>query len=89
MTIVNETNDGVNCVESTEVIKIDEGKVRQHVGEVVRQSVGGIRSTACLTLNSTSHASSGPGRPAMPAVWSRYCVKKTGMGLPFLEKWTP
>ena len=39
MTIVNETSDGVKCVEFTEVIKIDEGKVRQHVEEVVRQSV--------------------------------------------------
>ena len=39
MSIVNETNDGVKCVEFTEVIKIDEGKVRQHVEEVVRQSV--------------------------------------------------
>ena len=39
MTIVNESNDGVKCVEFTEVIKIDEGKVRQHVEEVVRQSV--------------------------------------------------
>lgn len=28
MTIVGETNDGVKCVEFTEVIKIDEGKVR-------------------------------------------------------------
>jgi putative transposase len=39
MSIVSETNDGVKCVEFTEVIKIDEGKVRQHVEEVVRQSV--------------------------------------------------
>ena len=39
MSIVNETNDGVKCVEFSEVIKIDEGKVRQHVEEVVRQSV--------------------------------------------------
>jgi len=39
MTIVNETNDGVKCEEFTEVIKIDERKVRQHVEEVVRQSV--------------------------------------------------
>jgi transposase-like protein len=39
MSIVNEANDGVKCVEFTEVIKIDEGKVRQHVEEVVRQSV--------------------------------------------------
>lgn len=39
MTIVSETGDGVKCVEFTEVIKIDEGKVRQHVEEVVRQSV--------------------------------------------------
>jgi transposase-like protein len=36
MTIVSETNDGVKF---SEVIKIDEGKVRQHVEEVVRQSV--------------------------------------------------
>jgi putative transposase len=39
MTIVSETYDGVKCEEFTEVIKIDEGKVRQHVEEVVRQSV--------------------------------------------------
>jgi putative transposase len=39
MSIVSETNDGVKCVEFTEVIKIDEGKVRQHVEEVVRSSV--------------------------------------------------
>jgi putative transposase len=39
MSIVSETSDGVKCVEFTEVIKIDEGKVRQHVEEVVRQSV--------------------------------------------------
>ena len=39
MSIVSEANDGVKYVEFTEVIKIDEGKVRQHVEEVVRQSV--------------------------------------------------
>jgi transposase-like protein len=39
MSIVSETNDGVKCVEFSEIIKIDEGKVRQHVEEVVRQSV--------------------------------------------------
>lgn len=39
MSIVSERNDGVKCVEFSEVIKIDEGKVRQHVEEVVRQSV--------------------------------------------------
>jgi transposase-like protein len=39
MSIVDEMNDGVKCVEFSEVIKIDEGKVRQHVEEVVRQSV--------------------------------------------------
>ena len=39
MSIVSEASDGVKCVEFTEVIKIDEGKVRQHVEEVVRQSV--------------------------------------------------
>ena len=39
MSIVSEANDGVKCVEFTEVIKIDEGKVRHHVEEVVRQSV--------------------------------------------------
>jgi putative transposase len=39
MSIVSETSDGVKCVEFTEVIKVDEGKVRQHVEEVVRQSV--------------------------------------------------
>jgi putative transposase len=39
MSIVSETNDGVKCEEFTEVIKIDEGKVRQHLDEVVRQSV--------------------------------------------------
>ena len=39
MSIVSEANDGVKCVEFSEVIKIDEGKVRQHVEEVVRQSV--------------------------------------------------
>ena len=36
MTIVDEANDGVKF---SEVIKIDEGKVRQHVAEVVRSSV--------------------------------------------------
>jgi putative transposase len=39
MTIVSETSGGVKCAEFSEVIKIDEGKVRQHVEEVVRQSV--------------------------------------------------
>jgi len=39
MSIVSESVDGVKCVEFSEVIKIDEGKVRQHVEEVVRQSV--------------------------------------------------
>jgi putative transposase len=39
MSIVDETSDGVKCVEFTEVIKVDEGKVRQQVEEVVRQSV--------------------------------------------------
>jgi len=39
MSIVSEISDGVKCEEFTEVIKIDEGKVRQHVEEVVRQSV--------------------------------------------------
>lgn len=39
MSIVSETSDGVKCVEFTEVIKIDEGKVRQHLEEVVRASV--------------------------------------------------
>jgi hypothetical protein len=39
MSIVSEANDGVKCGEFKEVIKIDEGKVRQHVEEVVRQSV--------------------------------------------------
>jgi transposase-like protein len=39
MTSLDETSDGVKCAEFKEVIKIDEGKVRQHVEEVVRQSV--------------------------------------------------
>jgi putative transposase len=39
MSIVSEANDGVKCGEFKEVIRIDEGKVRQHVEEVVRQSV--------------------------------------------------
>ncbi len=39
MTIVSQMHDGVKCEEFSEVIKIDEGKVRQHVEEVVRQSV--------------------------------------------------
>jgi putative transposase len=39
MTIVSEVNDGVKYDEFSEVIKIDGGKVRQHVEEVVRQSV--------------------------------------------------
>ena len=39
MSIVSENGDGVKCVEFAEVIKIDEGKVRQHVEEVVRSSV--------------------------------------------------
>jgi hypothetical protein len=36
MSIVRETNDGVKCVEFTEAIKIDEGKVRQHVEDLAR-----------------------------------------------------
>ena len=36
MAIVSESNDGVKF---SEVIRIDEGKVRQHVEEVVRKSV--------------------------------------------------
>jgi len=36
MTIVSDLNDGVKF---SEVIRIDEGKVRQHVEEVVRSSV--------------------------------------------------
>ena len=36
MTIVSDLNDGAKF---SEVIKIDEGKVRQHVDEVVRTSV--------------------------------------------------
>ena len=39
MTILSETNGGVKYEEFSEVIKIDERKVRQHVEEVVRQSV--------------------------------------------------
>jgi putative transposase len=39
MSIVSEAKDGGKCGEFSEVIKIDEGKVRQHVEEVVRQSV--------------------------------------------------
>ena len=39
MSSLDEISDGVKCVEFTEVIKVDEGKVRQHVEEVVRQSV--------------------------------------------------
>jgi putative transposase len=39
MSIVDEANGGVKYVGCGEVIKIDEGKVRQHVEEVVRQSV--------------------------------------------------
>ena len=39
MSIVSETSDGVKCVEFSEVIKIDEGKVREHLEEVVRSSV--------------------------------------------------
>jgi putative transposase len=39
MSIVGETSDGVKCVEFSEVIKIDEERVRQHVEEVVRASV--------------------------------------------------
>lgn len=39
MTIVSESSDGVKCVEFSEVIKVDEGRMRQHVEEVVRQSV--------------------------------------------------
>jgi hypothetical protein len=35
MSIVDETNGGVKCVEFDEIIKIDGGKVREHVGEVV------------------------------------------------------
>jgi hypothetical protein len=36
MTIVSDLNDGVKF---SEIIRIDEGKVRQHVEEVVRSSV--------------------------------------------------
>lgn len=39
MSILGETNDGVKCAEFKEVIKIDEGKVRQHVEEMVLSSV--------------------------------------------------
>ena len=39
MTIVDEASGGVKCEEFGDVIKIDEGKVRQHVEEVVRQSL--------------------------------------------------
>lgn len=39
MSIVHELNDGEKCEEFGEVIKIDGGKVRQHVEEVVRSSV--------------------------------------------------
>ena len=39
MSIVSETGDGVKCVEFSDVIKVDEGKVRQHVEGAVRQSV--------------------------------------------------
>jgi hypothetical protein len=39
MSIASKANDGVKCVEFKDVIKIDESKVRQHVEEVVRQSV--------------------------------------------------
>jgi putative transposase len=39
MTIVSEMNDGVKCAEFSDVIRIDEGKVRQHVEEVVRSTV--------------------------------------------------
>jgi len=39
MTIVSENSDGAKCVELSDVIKIEEGKIRQHLDEVVRQSV--------------------------------------------------
>jgi transposase-like protein len=39
MSIVDDLNGGVKCEEFSEVIRIDEGKVRQHVEEVVRASV--------------------------------------------------
>jgi transposase-like protein len=39
MSILDEKNDGVKYVELKEVIKIDEGKVREHLGEVVRETV--------------------------------------------------
>jgi putative transposase len=39
MSIVHEVNDREKCEEFGEVIKIDEGKVRHHVEEVVRSSV--------------------------------------------------
>lgn len=39
MSIVSEVNDGVKCEEFAEVIRVDERKVRQHVEEIVRQSV--------------------------------------------------
>ncbi|MEN6407047.1 MAG: transposase [Thermoguttaceae bacterium] len=39
MSIVSEANGGVKRGEFTEIIKIDERKVRPHVEEVVRQSV--------------------------------------------------
>jgi putative transposase len=39
MSIVDESRDGVKCGEFSEVVRIDEGKVRQHVEEVVRSSV--------------------------------------------------
>jgi len=35
MTIVDETGDGVKCAEFSEVIRIDEEKVRSHLEEVM------------------------------------------------------
>lgn len=39
MSIVSETNDGVKCEEFSEVVKIEEGKIRRHLDQMVRQSV--------------------------------------------------
>ena len=73
MSIVSEISGGVKCEEFTEVIKIDEGKVRQHVEEVVRQSVEetlnglvgrrGRRVLRCEAIRAERRAARHPLRP--------------------------
>jgi hypothetical protein len=46
MSIVSEASDGVKCVEFSEVIKIDEGKLRQHGQRVEPEDLCADRGVA-------------------------------------------